>query len=187
MHAVRRSLLEKQAEATGLPLITVSLPWPCANAHYKNALKAALTKARERFAPTHVAFGDLFLEDVRAYRERQMLGTGMEPLFPLWGQPTKALAQEMIAAGLCAILTCVAPQKLPVSFAGCAFDQRLLEVLPLGVDACGENGEFHTFAWNGPMFQAAVECARGETAERDGFVFTDLLLSACAAGRKPSQ
>ena len=173
MHAVRRSLPERQAEATGLPLMTVPLPWPCTNDEYEAIMARALLGAKERLGVTHVAFGDLFLEDVRAYRERQLVGTGLVPLFPLWGRPTDALAREMIAGGLRASLTCIDPRHLPASFAGRGFDQSLLDDLPEGVDPCGERGEFHTFAWAGPMFQAPVESEPGPVVERDGFVFAD--------------
>ena len=176
MHAVRRTLLEAQAEAAGLPLLQVPLPWPCSNAEYEAALKRALAEAREMWGVTHIAFGDLFLEEVRAYRERQLLGTGLTPLFPLWGLPTDALAREMIAGGLGARLTCVDPKRLPASLAGRAFDAALLEDLPPGVDPCGEAGEFHTFAFAGPMFSHPVPITAGEVVTRDGFVFADLLL-----------
>jgi len=175
MHAVRRSLLEAQARAAGLPLLAVPLPWPCPNAEYEAVTARALSEARERWGVTHVAFGDLFLEDVRAYRERQMAQAGLTPLFPLWGRPTDALAREMIACGLEARLTCVDPARLPPSLAGRAFDAALLQDLPPDVDPCGEAGEFHTFAWAGPMFSRPVPVALGEVVTRDGFVFADLL------------
>ncbi len=175
MHAVRQALLERQAEAAGLPLVTAPLPWPCSNAEYEAAMQSALAEAKARFAVSHIAFGDLFLEDVRAYRERQLEGTGLQPLFPLWGRPTRALAEEMIAGGLRAYLTCVDPRQLPASFAGRAFDLALLDSLPSGVDPCGERGEFHTFACAGPMFSAPLAPVHGEIVERDGFVFADLL------------
>ncbi len=174
MHAVRRSLLEQQAEAAHLPLLTVPLPWPCTNAQYEAAFLQTLRSAQERWGITHVAFGDLFLEDVRAYRERLLEGTGLTPLFPLWGLPTGPLAQAMIAGGLRAYLTCVDP-RLPADFAGRAFDAALLAELPVGVDPCGEAGEFHTFAWDGPMFSGPIPICVGEVVERDGFMFADLL------------
>jgi len=177
MHAVRQELLGRQAEAVGLPLLTVPLPWPCGNADYEAAMAKALTEARERFAIDHIAFGDLFLEDVRAYREKQLEGTGLTPLFPLWGRPARALAEEMIAGGLRATLTCIDPRHLPASFAGRAFDRALLDSLPSGVDPCGERGEFHTCAYAGPMFSAALTPVVGEIVERDGFIFADLLCS----------
>ena len=174
MHAVRRTLLEAQAAAVGLPLWQVMLPWPCSNAEYEAALGLALAEAREEWGVTHIAFGDLFLEEVRAYREHQLAGTGLTPLLPLWRLPTGALAREMIAGGLEARLTCVDPKRLPASFAGRAFDAALLEDLPPDVDPCGEAGEFHTFAHAGPMFSHPVPVAAGEVVTRDGFVFADL-------------
>jgi len=175
MHAVRRTLLEAQVRAAGLPLLAVPLPWPCSNAEYEEATARALGEARERWGITHVAFGDLFLEDVRAYRERQMAQVGLTPLFPLWGLPTRALARDMIAGGLEARLTCIDPRRLPESLAGRAFDAALLEALPPDVDPCGEAGEFHTFAFAGPMFSHPVPTTLGEVVARDGFVFADLL------------
>ena len=175
MHAVRRTLLEAQVRAAGLPLLAVPLPWPCSNAEYEEATARALGEARERWGITHVAFGDLFLEDVRAYRERQMTQVGLTPLFPLWGLPTRALARDMIAGGLEAWLTCIDPRRLPESLAGRAFDAALLEALPPDVDPCGEAGEFHTFAFAGPMFSHPVPTTLGEVVARDGFVFADLL------------
>jgi uncharacterized protein (TIGR00290 family) len=174
MHAVRRTLLQAQAGAAGLPLYTVNLPWPCSNAEYEQRMAAATTRlVGDGF--THVAFGDLFLEDVRRYREERLAGTGLTPLFPLWKtKPTLELAEEMIAAGLRAYLTCVDPRKLPPQFAGRAFDRTLLADLPAGVDPCGENGEFHSFVWDGPMFIREVPVRVGETIERDGFTFTDI-------------
>jgi uncharacterized protein (TIGR00290 family) len=174
MHAVRRTLLQAQAEAAGLPLSIVRIPSPCSNAEYEAAMSAALDAARAG-GVQGVAFGDLFLEDIRRYRERQMAPTGLELFFPLWQRPTAALAREMIAAGLRAHLTCVDPRVLPSAFAGRAFDASLLADLPPGVDPCGENGEFHTFAWDGPMFRHPVRITPGEVVERDGFVFADLL------------
>jgi len=174
MHAVRRLLLEAQAQAAGVPLFMVPIPHPCSNAEYEKAMESALGRARGD-GVSAVAFGDLFLEEVRRYRERMLSGTGIEPLFPLWGQDTRALAQEMIASGLKARLTCVDPRALPAHFAGRAFDQSLLEEFPPGVDPCGERGEFHSFAWDGPMFSGPVPVRVGETVTREGFVFADLL------------
>jgi uncharacterized protein (TIGR00290 family) len=174
MHAVRRTLLEEQARAAGLPLTLVRIPSPCSNAEYEAAMGAAAARARAD-GVRGVAFGDLFLEDIRRYRERQMAATGLELVFPLWQCPTDALAREMLAGGLQARLTCVDPGVLPGSFAGRAFDAALLADLPPGVDPCGENGEFHTFAWDGPMFRHPVRVRGGEVVERDGFVFADLL------------
>jgi len=179
MHAVREALLEAQAEAVGLPCRTIGIPFPCVNEVYERRMETALGEARAE-GVTRVVFGDLFLADVRAYRESRMAGSGVEPLFPLWGRDTAALAREMLAAGLRATLTCVDPRRLDRSFAGRAFDAALLGDLPPGVDPCGENGEFHTFAWDGPMFRRPVEVATGEVVERDGFVFADLLRARAA-------
>jgi len=173
MHAVRRTLLEAQAGAAGLPLLIVRIPHACSNDVYEAAMGAALEEARAR-GVRGVAFGDLFLEDIRRYREKQMAGTGLRLVFPLWGRPTAALAQEMLDAGLRARITCVDPRVLPASFAGREFDRQLLADLPRGVDPCGENGEFHTFAWDGPMFAHAVPVRGGEVVTREGFVFADL-------------
>jgi len=174
MHAVRRGLLEAQAHAAGLPLHVVPIPSPCSNEEYETAMGRAIEGARQDGIDA-MAFGDLFLEDVRRYREERLASTGMQPLFPLWGRPTKDLAEEMIASGLRARLTCVDPKKLPASFAGREFDAALLRSLPPDVDPCGENGEFHSFAWDGPMFRRPVATRLGEVVERDGFVFADLL------------
>jgi uncharacterized protein (TIGR00290 family) len=174
MHAVRRTLLEAQSRAAGLPLTLVRIPSPCSNAEYEAAMGQAVASARAA-GVRGVAFGDLFLDDVRRYRERQMAACGLEPVFPLWRRPTGALAREMLAGGLRARLTCVDPRVLAPDFAGRAFDASLLADLPPGVDPCGENGEFHTFAWDGPMFREPVPVRGGEVVERDGFVFADLL------------
>jgi uncharacterized protein (TIGR00290 family) len=180
MHAVRRSLLLAQADAAGLPLTIVPIPSPCPNDVYEAAMARALAAARADGVEA-VAFGDLFLEDIRRYREKRMAGTGLVPLFPLWGRETRALAEEMIASGLEACLTCVDPRVLPASFAGRRFDRDLLRDLPPGVDPCGENGEFHTFTFAGPMFRAPIPIRSGEVVTRDGFVFADLLPVASAA------
>ncbi len=173
MHAVREELLERQAEAAGLPLIKVPLPWPCKNEEYEAAFAAALEGAKSS-GVTAIAFGDLFLEEIRRYREDQLAGTGIRPLFPLWGLQTRALAEAMIAGGLRASITCVDPKQLPARFAGRQFDRALLDELPAGVDPCGERGEFHTFAWAGPMLRGPLAVTPGEIVERDGFVFADL-------------
>jgi uncharacterized protein (TIGR00290 family) len=174
MHAVRKTLLEAQAAAAGLPLIPVLIPQRCSNDEYENAMGVAVGRARAE-GVTVMAFGDLFLEDIRAYRIRMLDGTGIEPLFPVWGLDTASLAREMIRGGLRAHLTCVDPRVLPARFAGRSFDDALLAELPPEVDPCGERGEFHTFVSAGPMFSGEVPVRTGETVERDGFVFTDLL------------
>jgi uncharacterized protein (TIGR00290 family) len=174
MHAVRRELLRAQARHAGLPLFEVDLPYPCSNDEYEACMRGFVLRA-VALGVSAVAFGDLFLEDVRAYRERQLAGTGLSPVFPLWGKPTRALAQEMIASGLKARLTCVDPKQIPASFAGRSFDQALLDELPPEADPCGERGEFHTFVWAGPMFERPLAVRAGEIVERDGFVFADLL------------
>jgi diphthamide synthase (EF-2-diphthine--ammonia ligase) len=176
MHGVRRAVLEAQARAADLPLYQVPLPWPCSNAEYESLMAGAVRGfVAEGF--THVAFGDLFLEDVRRYREERLAGTGLEPIFPLWKLGTTAdLAGAMIDGGLRATLSTVDPRKLPGAFAGRSFDRALLAELPAGVDPCGENGEFHSCAWDGPMFRQPVPVAAGEVVERDGFVFADIVL-----------
>ena len=174
MHAVRESLLRAQAEALGLPLVTVALPWPCPNSAYEQAMEEALGRARAE-GVTHMVFGDLFLEDIRKYREEKLAACGMTAVFPLWGLDTRSLAGEMIKGGLRAYLTCVDPKQLDGGFAGRVFDAGLLDELPAGVDPCGERGEFHTFAFTGPMFRAPIAVETGEVVERDGFVFADVL------------
>jgi uncharacterized protein (TIGR00290 family) len=182
MHAVRESLVEMQAAAAGLPLVKVPIPSPCSNEIYEQAMSEAMARARAEGA-WHVVFGDLFLEDIRAYREKHLAACGMTPVFPVWGKNTRGLAKEMLAGGLSAFLTCVDPRKLDRTFAGRRFDAHLLGKLPPSVDPCGENGEFHTFANAGPMFEREIPVELGEIVERDGFVFTDLLPRAVAAGR----
>lgn len=176
MHAVRRALVEAQARAAGLPLWSVPLPWPCSNADYEARMAQVCADALDQ-GVTHVAFGDLFLDDIRAYRERQLAGTGLAPLFPLWHPPdgTTTLARSMQNAGLCAVLTCVDPSQLDPAFAGRAFDESLLADLPPDVDPCGERGEFHTFCHDGPMFREPIPITVGPAVTRDGFCFVDLL------------
>jgi len=174
MHEVRGALVEAQAAAAGLPLWTVPLPWPCPNAEYESAMRAVLERARKEGIEA-VVFGDLFLAEIRAYRESLLAGTGVRPVFPLWGKDTAALAAQMIAQGLRATVVCVDLRKLSARFAGRDLDAALLADLPEGCDPCGENGEFHTFAWGGPMFRAPVPIARGAVEERGGFAFADLL------------
>ena len=173
MHAVRETLLDLQAEAVGLPCQKVRIPWPCPNERYEQEMARALDRARAA-GVTHVVFGDLFLADVRAYREARMAGTGVEPLFPLWGRDTAHLAEEMLAGGLRATVTCVDPKRLDRGFAGRSFAE-LVAARPDGVDPCGENGEFHTFVTAGPMLAAPLSVAVGEVVEREGFVFADVL------------
>jgi uncharacterized protein (TIGR00290 family) len=174
MHGVREELLHAQLAAAGLPAIVVRLPYPCPNDIYEREMAATIADARAR-GVTHTIFGDLFLEDVRAYRERQLAGSGITPVFPIWHRPTAALAREMIASGMQAHLTTVDVAKLPAAFAGRRFDAALLGALPEGADPCGENGEFHSFVSAGPMLKGKIAVKVGETVERDGFAFADLL------------
>lgn len=174
MHGVRRQLLEQQADGVGLPLITLDLPWPCSNEEYGRIMTDFIADVQLR-GIRHMAFGDLFLEDVRAYRERQLEGAGITALFPLWGSNTAELARQMMAAGLKARISTLDPAKLDASLGGHEFDDALLAALPAGVDPCGEHGEFHTLAYDGPMFLRPLAIEVGETVARDGFVFTDLL------------
>ncbi len=176
MHAVREEVLRAQADAAGLPLITVPIPSPCPNEIYEARMGEAVRRAvAEGF--THVAFGDLFLEDVRRYREERLAGSGLQPIFPLWQRPTSPLAQEMLAGGIEAYVTCVDPRVLPASLAGRRYDARLLAELPPGTDPCGERGEFHTCVVAGPMFSRRIDVEPGDVVQRDGFVFADLLIS----------
>ena len=174
MHAVRHDVLRAQADAAGLPLRVVLIPSPCPNEIYEQQMRDAVEAAvREGF--THVAFGDLFLEDVRRYREERLLGTGLEPLFPIWGIPTRALAEQMIDGGLRARLACVDTRTLAPGFVGREFDRELLADLPPEIDPCGENGEFHTCVYAGPMFRTPLVLAPGETVTREPFVWRDLV------------
>ena len=174
MHGVRLELLQAQALSLGLPLVMVPIPFPCTNETYEEALRKALEKAREE-GVTRIVFGDLYLEDIRQYRESKLKGTGFEGVWPLWLQETRGLSRRMVEGGLKASITCLDPKRLPRSFAGRVYDAQLLDDLPEGVDPCAENGEFHTFAWDGPMFSKPIRIKNGETVEREGFVFTDLL------------
>lgn len=180
MHAVRESVLEAQATAAGLPLVKVAIPSPCPNEVYEHAMADAMARARAE-GVTHMVFGDLFLEDIRKYREENLAKCGMTPIFPLWLKDTRELANEMIESGLRAYLTCVDPKKLDARFAGRAFDKELLADLSAHVDPCGENGEFHTCVVAGPMFGSPIEVSVGEIVERDGFVFADLVPRLAAA------
>ncbi len=176
MHGVRRELLCRQAQAAGLPLVEVEIPAACSNDVYEQRMGQALAEAPLAEAET-IAFGDLFLADIRAYREERLNRIGKQASFPLWGRDTHALAHEFIDAGFEAILVCVDPRRLDPTFAGRRFDAELLDDLPPDVDPCGENGEFHTFVSAGPVFSAPIACQVGATAERDGFVFCDVLAS----------
>ena len=178
MHGVREELLMAQLAAAQLPATLVRIPFPCPNEVYEARMAAALAAARDA-GVTHVIFGDLFLEDVRRYREQKLAGTGIAPLFPLWGRPTAALAHEMIDAGVETYLVCVDLKQLAKDFAGRRFDRALLRNLPPEADPCGENGEFHSFVAAGPMFSRRLAVTVGETVERDGFAFADLLRAPC--------
>jgi len=178
MHGFREELLDQQADATGLPLWKVDLPFPCSNAEYESRMATVCARAvAEGFHG--IAFGDLFLEDIRAYRIAKLAGTGLEPIFPVWcpdlGVTTAELAREILAAGLRARLTCIDPRHLDRSFAGRTFDAQLLADLPAAVDPCGERGEFHSYAFAGPMFSRTISVIPGETVERDNFIYADLL------------
>jgi uncharacterized protein (TIGR00290 family) len=179
MHAVRRSLVKAQAQRTGLPLWEAELPSPCSNEKYEEIMRGVCRRAIAEKIHA-VAFGDLFLRDIRAYREQQLAVSGLEPLFPIWGLETAQLARDMIAGGVKAKVTCVDPRKLDRSFAGCDFDSGFLGRLPQGVDPCGENGEFHTFVSDAPGFSRPIAIEAGVIVERDGFVFADLVAPACA-------
>ena len=174
MHGVREELLGAQLAAARLPAFLVRIPFPCPNEIYEREMAAALTEAK-RAGVSHVVFGDLFLQDIRAYRETRLAQIGVTPVFPLWHRPTDALAREMIDGGLEAHLVCIDRKKLPASFAGRKFDRALLESLPEDIDPCGENGEFHSFVTAGPMLAHRIEVTVGDTVERDGFAFADLM------------
>jgi len=181
MHGVREEIVRAQAAAAGLPIFTIPLPWPCTNEIYETRLRAAVERAvADGF--THVAFGDLFLEDVRKYREDRLAGTGLAPLFPLWGRPTAALAREMIAGGVRARISTLDPRVMPRELIGAQFDEALLAALPPSVDPCAERGEFHTCVTDGPMFAAPLNVGAGEIVEREGFVYGDLLIVTAPAG-----
>jgi len=179
MHGTRLVLLEAQADAARLPLWQIPLPWPCSNETYERAMAEACAAA-VRAGVSAIAFGDLFLEDVRRYREDRLRGTGLEPIFPLWGRDTRGLIREMIDGGLAARIVCGDPTKIPSDLVGHDLDYDLLRRLPHGVDPCGENGEFHTFAYSGPMFAEPIPIVRGETVTRDGFMYADVLLQPTA-------
>jgi uncharacterized protein (TIGR00290 family) len=174
MHGTRHALLKAQAEAARLPLWEIPLPWPCSNEVYEQAMSAACTSAVQQ-GISAVAFGDLFLEDVRRYREDRLRGTGLEPVFPLWGRNTRELISEMLDGGLRARIVCTDPSKLAGDFIGRDLDCDLLSRLPATVDPCGENGEFHTFAYAGPMFDQPIPIKGGEVVSREGFLYADVL------------
>ncbi len=177
MHGVREELLMAQLDAAGLPAIVVRIPYPCPNQIYEREMAAAMADAKAR-GVTHIIFGDLYLEDVRAYREKNLAGTGIAPVFPLWLRPTGRLARDMIDGGVEAHLAVVDLKKLPTSFAGRRFDTALLSEFPAGIDPCGENGEFHTFVSAGPMLARKILVRVGQTVERDGFAFADFVPSS---------
>ena len=179
MHGVREQLLQQQADAVGLPLHTLNIPSPCSNTEYETVMQDFLQIMKKNNIE-YMAFGDLYLEDIRQYREKQLEGTGITPMFPLWQKPTLPLAKEMIDGGLEATITCVDPSKLPADFAGRQFNHDFINSLPDGVDPCGENGEFHSCVNNGPMFKQAIAVDNGETVIRDDFVFSDLIPSTLA-------
>jgi uncharacterized protein (TIGR00290 family) len=185
MHGVRRELLVRQAEQLGLPLRVVELPTPCSNDEYERRMSASLAEGLAE-GVDRIVFGDLFLEDIRAYREERLVGTGITPLFPLWQRDTNDLAAEMLEVGIRARVTCVDPRQLDPAFAGREFDRSFLDDLPAVIDPCGERGEFHTFAFDGPEFGAPIGVANGEVVERDGFVFADLVATP-SPGPPPSR
>ena len=176
MHSVRRSLLQLQAFSAGLPLIEIGIPWPCSNSIYGRIMNSAIVKAKNEMDIHAIAFGDLFLEDIRSYREEQFANLGLDLLFPIWRTRTKDLALEMIGKNLRARIACIDSNVLPEEFAGRAFDLSFLEDLPDGVDPCGENGEFHSFVWSGPMLKKTIPIKHGATEKRGSFVYTDFLL-----------
>lgn len=175
MHAVRRILVEAQAKAAGISLWNVDLPWPCSNADYERIMKVECKKAVQA-GIEYIAFGDLFLTDIRTYREKQLENSGLQPIFPVWGMPTRDLARSMIKSGVRAKLTCVDTKLLAPEFVGREFNEQLLSELPREIDPCGENGEFHTFVYAGPMFERDLQVESGEIVSRDRFVFADLSL-----------
>jgi uncharacterized protein (TIGR00290 family) len=175
MHAVRNELVRQQAKSLGLPIQLIQIPYPCDNSAYRVIMQEFIAQAKQQGVEC-IAFGDLFLEDVRKYREDNLDGTGIKPIFPLWGMPTDELSREMVKSGLHAIITCIDPNQLPPGFSGREYEDSFLSDLPDQVDPCGENGEFHSFVYDGPMFKEKITVRTGETLSRDGFVFTDLFL-----------
>ena len=176
MHGVRRELLEKQAKSLEMPIALIDLPWPCSNEDYERIMGGFIEEVKDS-GVQYIAFGDLFLEDIRAYREKQLEGTGIAPIFPIWGIPTDRLANEMMKAGIQTRISCVDSRQISASFSGKDWDKELLEALPQKADPCGENGEFHTFVYNSPDFSASIDIKNGDTVDRDGFVYTDIMLS----------
>lgn len=176
MHAVRIDLLMRQAECAGLPVDIINIPYPCSNQEYENRMSAFIEKAKDKHIQC-MAFGDLFLEDVRKHREEKLDGTGITPIFPLWGIPTNTLSKEMVSSGLKAVITCVDPKSMPERFIGREYNESFLRELPENVDPCGENGEFHSFAHTGPMFKEEIKINVGEIVHRDGFVFSDIMFN----------
>jgi len=174
MHGVRVKLLQKQAQSIGLPLEIIELPYPCTNANYEEIMSLFIEKANNKKIDCF-AFGDLFLEDIRRYREESLKGSGIKPIFPIWGIPTDKLSRDMIDSGLKTVITCVDPKQAPIELAGKEYDDAFLDSIPKSVDPCGENGEFHSFAYNGPMFQYPIDISVGEIVNRDNFVFADVL------------
>jgi uncharacterized protein (TIGR00290 family) len=176
MHAVRLELLMKQAQCAGLPMDVINIPFPCTNQEYEDRMKSFSENAMEKKIEC-IAFGDLFLEDVRKYREEKLAGTGIEPIFPLWGIPTPTLSKEMLRSGLKAVITSIDPKLIPAEFIGRQYNEVFLQQIPETVDPCGENGEFHTFAFAGPMFTEPINISVGEIVHRDGFMFADVVLN----------
>lgn len=174
MHGVRVELLKKQATSIGFPLEIIEIPYPCSNAKYEEIMGRFVARAKSHDIE-HFAFGDLFLEDIRRYREEKLEGSGIKPVFPIWGIPTDKLSRRMIAGGLRAVITCVDPKQAPKELVGKEFDQRFLDSLPESIDPCGENGEFHSFVFDGPMFAEQIEITLGDIAYRDDFVFADII------------
>lgn len=183
IHGVRRELLDQQGKAAGLPLWTIGLPSPCTNAIYEERMLGAFDFLKQ-LGVEAIAFGDLYLQDIRSYRETRFGNRGLELLFPLWNLPTRELAHEIISAGVKARITCVDPRSVPADWAGREYDERLLAELPASVDPCAENGEFHTFVYSGPMFKSAIDIVPGETVQREGFVYADLLPAGMAQTEK---
>jgi len=174
MHAVRVELLKRQADSLDLPLTIIEIPYPCSNVEYAAIMSAFIDKLKKQ-AVEQVAFGDLFLEDIRDYRIKMHTGTGIKPIFPIWNKPTDQLSREMVNRGLKTVITCIDPKQIADEFVGQEFDHKFLDALPESVDPCGENGEFHSFAYGGPMFNKTIDITVGEVVHRDGFVFADVL------------